>query len=107
MSQRGSKRGSVAVSVGAETSSKVLTCSEQGKTASGEKSGQKKGLTWIDWGWPGTHDPCPFNQRHTVDDSLIRPEPVGFVIIKNVQEAPSRFLKCLKIPPELHFHYWN
>jgi hypothetical protein len=101
MSQRGSRRGSVGVSVGAETSSKVS-----------EKSREKiKGLTWIDWGWPGMHDPCPFNQRHTVDDSLIRPEPVGFVtnqeITNYVQEAPMWFKKfplncildkCIQIP---------
>lgn len=97
MSQRGSRRGSVGVSVGVETSSKV---SEKNR----EKNGEKKGLTWIDWGWPGTHDPCPFNQRHTVDDSLIRPEPVGFVTTKNVKRHIVFYmLDTTKIPPELQF----
>ena len=47
----------------------------------------RKDLTWIDWGWPGTHLACPFNQRHLVDDSLIPPERVGHVITRNLEEV--------------------
>ena len=71
-SQRDSNKGSVQAQAGAGAST---------------KGSEKIGLTWIDWGWPGTHTPCPFNQRHTVDDILIRPERVGFVNAKNEQEA--------------------
>ena len=70
MSQRSSSKGSAQVGAGTYSSN-----------SSEIKGSEKKGLTWIDWGWPGTHDPCPFNQKHTVDDVLIRrDEWVGFLI---------------------------
>ncbi|KAG0628328.1 hypothetical protein M758_1G018300 [Ceratodon purpureus] len=47
----------------------------------------RKDLTWIDWGWPGTHLACPFNQRHLVDDSLVLPERVGHVITRILKEV--------------------
>ena len=30
-------------------------------------SGKETDLTWIDWAWPGSHTPCPFNSRHPSD----------------------------------------
>ena len=70
MSQRSSSKGSAQVGAGTNSSE-----------SSENKGSEKKGLTWIEWGWPGTHDPCPFNQKHTVDDVLIRrDEWVGFLI---------------------------
>ena len=50
----------------------------------GKVSRKRKDLTWVDWGWPGTHVACPFNQRHLVDDSLVPPEQVGHVIMEEV-----------------------
>lgn len=49
---------------------------------------RRKDLTWIDWGWPGTHVACPFKQqRHLeLDDSLVRPERVGHVILHHVPQ---------------------
>lgn len=54
---------------------------------SSKVSRKRKDLTWVDWGWPGTHLACPFNQRHLVDDSLIPPERVGHTIPRNLQEV--------------------
>lgn len=68
MSQRSSSKGSAQVGFGTYSSK-----------SSEKKGSEKKGLTWIDWGWQWTHDPCPFNQKHAVDDVLIhRDEWVGF-----------------------------
>lgn len=63
---------------------------QAGAGSSSRDSEKLNGLTWIDWGWPGTHTPCPFNPRHTVDDVLIRPERVGVVITQNVPEAHTQ-----------------
>lgn len=41
--------------------------------AEGElKSVEDKELTWIDWAWPGSHTPCPFNSRHPADQISTR-----------------------------------
>lgn len=69
------------------TSSKGSVQAQGVGVGTASKGSEKNGLTWIDWGWPGTHTPCPFNQRHTVDDVLIRPERVGLMITKTMREA--------------------
>lgn len=88
ISQQGSSKGSVQVQgVIVGTSSKGSVQAQGVGVGTASKGSEKNGLTWIDWGWPGTHTPCPFNQRHTVDDVLIRPERVGLMITKTMREA--------------------
>ena len=57
--------------------------------AEGElKSGEDKELTWIDWAWPGSHTPCPFNSRHPADQISARSHRLPVCLLRTSHLFP-------------------
>ncbi|XP_073387897.1 uncharacterized protein [Physcomitrium patens] len=90
-SERGSRQ--IPISKGSEPA--------QVSVGTASKGSGKAGVTWIDWGWPGTHDNCPFNPRHSVDDSLIRHERIfcesSNGILRTCCPCIRKLVKCCKL----------